>query len=278
MNRITRKMLEKAATKNNWQLSYYQEGSDMYVSFQVGRYKNQPSVTHHFRIHNDQFLIFKRTYSSKNKRNIKTIDQRDRIENLILKSSRSTGNINKSLLFKLANKLISEGLSRKVAFQRARSIVQDPGSINVSDSEKMILSQYGVDLQELKTHSRKIPKYKLKEAIKEAIHNKNVIKIYYKGESEKVVGPRIVEPFVYGIWGRKGKTKRGRTSHILRAYQIKGPSEFTRKPENPIPGWRAFRIDRITYMEILPQTFKKARPDYYWPGDTNLQVITQAKI
>lgn len=274
MNRISKKMIEKAAEKNDWRLFYYSEGGYDYVSVNIRRFKKSPSVTHHFRIHSDEFLIFTRTYSNKNKRNIKTLDQRERIENLIIESYESTGSRRKSLMFKLGNALVKKGFTRKIAFQRARSIVQDPGSIVLSEDEKSLLSEYGVNYEREKSKSRKVPKHKIRKAIKEAIINKNKLKIYYKDKyafEVKVVGPRIIEPYALCETNRYKRL-------ILRAFQEKGPSTFSRNPKNPIPGWRTFALSQISYLEVLSTNFKKPRPGYNQSGDKQFTVLLQAKF
>lgn len=263
-------MVERAAVQNKWVLSYYtDEFKRDYVAINIRRYKNQSAVTHHFQIRSNEFLLFDRTYSSKNKRNIKTIDQRKRIESLIEESSIPHSNRNISLVFKLANTMVSYGLTRRTAFARARSIVQDPGALPLSKDEKTILRQYGVDPSELKSSPRKVPVYKIEQGLKEAVYNKNIIKIYYKGKDENVTGPRFLEPYVFGSLKVKGKTKRGQTKKMLRAYQVKGDSS---------EGWKMFDISKITYLEILPETITKPRAQYNPSGDKQLNVKVQVKF
>lgn len=269
-------MVEKAARINKWQLFYYKRDDRDYVSINIDRFKNQPAVTHHFRIKNTEFLIFNKTYSNKTNRTIKTRDQRKQIENLVIESAVPSSSRNISLVFKLANTMVSTGLNRKDAFKRARTIVQDPGVTPLSDKEKTILRQYGVDPTKLKSSPRKVPVYKYKTGLKEAIASKNLIKIYYKKSDGSVTGPRVLEPLVYGHMRVKGKTKRGQKKYMLRAYQVKG--ESTSKDSSSSEGWRMFSIENITYLEILTKTFNKPRPNYNPLGDKQLTVEVQAKF
>lgn len=76
-----------------------------------------------------------------------------------------------------------------------------------------------------------------------AIRSKRVIRFYYDG------GLRTAEPFRYGA------SSEG--NDLLRAYQTSGYSESG----YPV-GWRLFRVDRMSSINITDETFSGNRPDY----------------
>ncbi len=87
---------------------------------------------------------------------------------------------------------------------------------------------------------------KMEDMICNSISKRELLKINYKGESE-----RIIEPYIYG-WDRNGLK--------LSAYQISGYS----RSEN-IPKWRLFKVELINHMVQLDQQFKVRNtynPDY----------------
>lgn len=89
--------------------------------------------------------------------------------------------------------------------------------------------------------------------IVDAINNREYIYIYYEGDESNAAGYRTVRPYVIGT------TKNGDT--VLRAWQDKGKSSsylgFGGRRRNNheywsdhdgkvVPGWRLFRVDRIS--------------------------------
>lgn len=77
-------------------------------------------------------------------------------------------------------------------------------------------------------------------------HNKVIINYHSKGEN-KNTGSRIIEPVAYGL------TSAG--NPVIRAFQPFG--DTTTKT----PGWKFFRLDRISYWEETNVSFGKI-PDY----------------
>lgn len=75
--------------------------------------------------------------------------------------------------------------------------------------------------------------------LKNAIENKYICTIYYKGEQKGVVddGYRFIEPCAIGM------NEQGNT--VLRAWLIKGVTRSGKIDPSLVPGWRLFRIDRI---------------------------------
>jgi hypothetical protein len=79
------------------------------------------------------------------------------------------------------------------------------------------------------------------QAICDAIHKRRRLRLSYGG------GERVVEPYVYGA---------SETHSLLRAYQVSGfsPSRAS--------GWKLFRVEEVTDVTMLDETFKEPRPGY----------------
>ena len=93
----------------------------------------------------------------------------------------------------------------------------------------------------------------MNQSICNAISNKKVIEFYFKN------GPRVVEPFCYGL-SKKGK-------EILRGFQVGGYSES----KNPV-GWRLFDVDYMENLIITKENFSSDRRDYN-PNDSMMAQI-----
>ena len=91
----------------------------------------------------------------------------------------------------------------------------------------------------------------------DAITNKRIVKMYYKGDEEESPGWREdVEPVCYGI--RKGVNYV--RAWVGRGTSVSGDKEGSTKK---LPGWRLFREDRIQKWEVnATETFTKEREDY----------------
>lgn len=101
-----------------------------------------------------------------------------------------------------------------------------------------------------------------KEAILNSIKHKWLLNIYYEGDQENRPGYRWLEPYVWGLYEKTN-------NNILRAYQYRGQ---TLTPENH-PGWRMFRLDRISGTAPLTSAyFSKPRP-LYNPDDKHMSKI-----
>ena len=102
--------------------------------------------------------------------------------------------------------------------------------------------------------------------ISNSIKNRNIVTIYYDGDDDgKYTGKglRVVEPFCYG------KSKKG--NMVVRAWEREGASYTGAKGEQPLPGWRLFRVDRIGNYSVNPkETFDSPRP-LYNPDDKGMQ-------
>jgi len=99
------------------------------------------------------------------------------------------------------------------------------------------------------------------DKIADAIVNKRVVTITYKGEDEKSVGTRMkVKPVCYGI--TRGK-------YYLRAWQETGATE------TKVPAWKFFRVDRISSWEVDGTETFTTEPgaNYNETGDEHIDKI-----
>ena len=103
------------------------------------------------------------------------------------------------------------------------------------------------------------------EEISNSIKNKNIVTIYYDGDDNGGKGLRVIEPFCYGV------SKAGNA--VIRAWEREGASYTAQKGEQPLPGWRLFRVDRIGSYNFDPrQNFTEPRPEYN-PNDKGMTSI-----
>jgi len=103
------------------------------------------------------------------------------------------------------------------------------------------------------------------EQISNSVRNKNLVTIYYDGEDNGGKGLRVIEPFCFGV------SKAGNS--VIRAWEREGASFTAQKGEQPLPGWRLFRVDRIGSYNVDPRdTFNEPRPQYN-PNDKGMSRI-----
>jgi hypothetical protein len=92
-----------------------------------------------------------------------------------------------------------------------------------------------------------------RNTIVEAINNHDEVVIYYQSNDpgDSVLnGYRTIQPFVYGLRIQSGNP-------IIRAWLVGGASKTAGSPKDALagkPGWRTFRVDRISSMS---KTFRK---------------------
>lgn len=107
--------------------------------------------------------------------------------------------------------------------------------------------------------------------IQKSIKNKNVITIYYDGDIPGGKGYRRIEPVCVGY------SKAGNL--VLRAWDIDGASHTNTTGEQPLPGWRLFRIDKIFTYQPTADNFTQMRDGYNIAGDKSMtRVILNAKF
>ena len=103
------------------------------------------------------------------------------------------------------------------------------------------------------------------DQITNSVRNKNIVTIYYDGDDNGGKGLRVIEPFCFGI------SKAGNA--VIRAWEREGASFTAQKGEQPLPGWRLFRVDRIGSYNANPKdTFNEPRP-LYNPNDKGMKNI-----
>jgi predicted DNA-binding transcriptional regulator YafY len=101
--------------------------------------------------------------------------------------------------------------------------------------------------------------------IEKSIRDKVVTQIYYDGDEPGGKGLRVIEPVCLG---------RSKSNNlVLRAWDTEGSSHTATTGEQPLPGWRLFRVDKIfTYKPTL-DNFSEQRPGYNPDGDKSMNSV-----
>jgi predicted DNA-binding transcriptional regulator YafY len=109
------------------------------------------------------------------------------------------------------------------------------------------------------------------DSIVDAIRKRNKIVIYYDGDEPGGRGLREIEPVCFGY--------SKADNPVLRAWDYQGASHTGYKGEQPLPGWRLFRVDKILSFKPTNEKFNTPRPNYNPNGDKSmLRVIINAKF
>ncbi len=109
------------------------------------------------------------------------------------------------------------------------------------------------------------------ESIVDAIKKRDIVVIYYDGDEPGGRGLRSIEPVCLGY----SKSD----NLILRAWDTEGASHTNYKGEQPLPGWRIFRLDKILSFKPTGEKFNTPRPGYNTTGDKSMnRVIINAKF
>jgi predicted DNA-binding transcriptional regulator YafY len=109
------------------------------------------------------------------------------------------------------------------------------------------------------------------DSVQSAVNNRNVAIINYDGDEPGGKGIREIEPVALG------KSKAGNL--VLRAWDREGSSHTAYKGEQPLPGWRLFRLDKILSFKPTGEIYNEVRPGYNLNGDRSMiSVITIAKF
>jgi len=109
------------------------------------------------------------------------------------------------------------------------------------------------------------------DSIVDAIKHKKKIIIYYDGDEPGGKGLREIEPVCFGY----SKSD----NPVLRAWDESGASHTNYKGEQPLPGWRLFRVDKILSFKPSSEKFNTPRPGYNPSGDKGMvRVIINAKF
>lgn len=109
------------------------------------------------------------------------------------------------------------------------------------------------------------------ESVVDSIKKKQVIVLYYTGDAPGGDGLRTIEPVCLGV------SKAG--NKVLRAWDYEGASHTATLGTQPLPGWRLFRLDKITSYKPNGQVFNEMRPNYNPNGDKSMvSIITLANF
>lgn len=109
------------------------------------------------------------------------------------------------------------------------------------------------------------------DEIIKAIKNKDKIIIYYDGDEPGGRGLREIEPVCFGY--------SKANNPVLRAWDNEGASHTAYKGEQPLPGWRLFRLDKILSCKPTGEVYNSPRPNYNFNGDKSMvSIITIAKF
>jgi predicted DNA-binding transcriptional regulator YafY len=109
------------------------------------------------------------------------------------------------------------------------------------------------------------------DSIVDAIKKRDKVVIYYDGDEPGGKGLREIEPVCFGY----SKSD----NPVLRAWDDTGASHTAYKGEQPLPGWRIFRVDKIMSFKPTNEKFNEPRPNYNPNGDKSMvKIIINAKF
>lgn len=103
------------------------------------------------------------------------------------------------------------------------------------------------------------------ESVVDCVKNKKRCIIYYDGDEPGGRGLRQIEPVCLGV------SKSG--NKVLRAWDEEGASHTGYKGEQPLPGWRLFRLDKILSLKPTGESFTEMRPNFNTNGDKSMTSI-----
>jgi len=103
------------------------------------------------------------------------------------------------------------------------------------------------------------------ESVTDCIKNKTKCIIYYDGDEPGGRGLRDIEPVALGT------SKAG--NKVLRAWDEEGASHTGYKGEQPLPGWRLFRLDKILSLKPTGENFTEMRPNFNQNGDKSMTSV-----
>lgn len=103
------------------------------------------------------------------------------------------------------------------------------------------------------------------DTITDCIKNKKRCVIYYDGDEPGGRGLREVELVCLGT------SKSG--NKVVRGWDMEGASHTAYKNEQPLPGWRLFRLDKILSIKPTGETFTEMRPNFNPNGDKSMNSI-----
>ena len=109
------------------------------------------------------------------------------------------------------------------------------------------------------------------QTVQDAVGARKVCVVYYDGDEPGGRGLREVEPVALG------KSKSGNL--VMRGWDREGASHTAYKGEQPLPGWRLFRLDKMLSCKPTGEIYNTPRPNYNFNGDKSMSsVIVIAKF
>lgn len=103
------------------------------------------------------------------------------------------------------------------------------------------------------------------ETLTDAIGKRRKVIIYYDGDEPGGRGLREIEPVCFGY--------SKADNPVLRAWDHSGASHTGYKGEQPLPGWRLFRVDKILSFRPTDETFDEPKPGFNPDGDKGMNRI-----
>ena len=103
------------------------------------------------------------------------------------------------------------------------------------------------------------------DSVIDAIKQKQKVIIFYDGDEPGGRGLREIEPVCFGV------SKAG--NKVLRAWDNEGASHTAYKGEQPLPGWRLFRLDKILSIKPTGEIFTQMRPNFNPNGDKSMTSV-----
>lgn len=100
------------------------------------------------------------------------------------------------------------------------------------------------------------------ESLVDAINKRRKVVIYYDGDEPGGRGLREIEPVCFGY--------SKADNPVLRAWDNSGASHTAYKGEQPLPGWRLFRVDKILSFKPTTETFSEPKPGFNPNGDKGM--------
>ena len=100
------------------------------------------------------------------------------------------------------------------------------------------------------------------ESLSDAINKRRKVIIYYDGDEPGGKGLREIEPICFGY--------SKADNPVLRAWDNSGASHTGYKGEQPLPGWRLFRVDKILSFKPTGETFNEPKPGFNPNGDKGM--------
>jgi predicted DNA-binding transcriptional regulator YafY len=109
------------------------------------------------------------------------------------------------------------------------------------------------------------------ESLTDAINKRQKVIIYYDGDEPGGKGLREIEPVCFGY--------SKADNPVLRAWDNSGASHTGYKGEQPLPGWRLFRVDKILSFKPTRENFNTPRPGFNPNGDKGMvRIISIVKF